>query len=114
MIGEQWAVGTTVLEVAQPRIPCFKLGIRMGDPRFPARFAAAARPGAYLRIVSEGKIAAGDAIRIVSKPDHGVTVGLVERAYHRDRSLVPRLFEAPGLPEPWLGWARHMLQARTA
>ena len=114
LIGERWAVGTTVLEVTQPRIPCFKLGIRMGDPRFPARFAAAARPGAYLRIVSEGEIAAGDGIRVVSRPDHGVTVGLVERAYHQDRSLVPRLLDAPDLPESWHGWAHHMLDARTA
>jgi MOSC domain-containing protein YiiM len=114
VVGEHWAVGTTVLEVTQPRIPCFKLGIRMGDPHFPARFAAAARPGAYLRIMSEGEIAAGDRIRVVTRPDHGVTVGLVERAYHRDRSLVPRLLDAPDLPEPWRGWARHMLEARTA
>ena len=114
MIGERWAVGTSVLEVTQPRVPCFKLGIRMGDPRFPARFASAARPGAYLRIVSEGEVAAGDGIRVVMQPDHGVTIGLVERAYHLDRSLIPRLLDAPELPEPWHEWAHHMLQAPTA
>ena len=114
VIGERWAVGTSVLEVTQPRVPCFKLGIRMGDPRFPARFASAARPGAYLRIVSEGEVAAGDGIRVVMQPDHGVTIGLVERAYHLDRSLIPRLLDAPELPEPWHEWAHHMLQARTA
>ncbi len=43
-IGERWAVGSTVLEVAQPRLPCFKLGLRMGDPLFLKRFAAAGRP----------------------------------------------------------------------
>ena len=114
LVGERWAVGSTVLEVTQPRIPCFKLGLRMGDPRFPARFAAAARPGAYLRIVTEGEVAAGDAVRVVDRPDHGVTVGLVERAYHLDRSLAPRLLDAPGLPEPWLDWAHRVLRARTA
>lgn len=85
VIGERWVIGRVVLEVSQPRIPCFKLGIRMGDPRFPARFAAAARPGAYLRIVRPGTISAGDAIRVIDRPGHGITVGLVERAY-RDRA----------------------------
>ena len=59
-IGERWQVGSAVLEVSQPRIPCYKLGIRLGDPAFPRRFAAAERPGAYLRIITEGVIAPGD------------------------------------------------------
>ena len=109
VIGERWAVGSTVLEVAQPRIPCFKLGIRMGDRRFPALFAAAARPGAYLRIIVPGEIAADDAIRVVSRPRHGLTVGIVERAYHADRRLVPRLLTAPELPESWVDWALHVI-----
>ena len=65
-IGERWQVGSAVLEVSQPRIPCYKLGIRLGDPAFPRRFAAAERPGAYLRIVTEGVIAPGDAVSIVT------------------------------------------------
>lgn len=114
VIGERWAVGSAVLEVSQPRIPCYKLGIRMDDPRFPVRFAHAARPGAYFRIVSPGDIGAGDAMRLVARPEHGVTIGLVERAYHSDRTLIPRMLEAPQLPESWVDWAVHMLEARTA
>jgi MOSC domain-containing protein YiiM len=57
-------VGTAELEVAQPRQPCFKLGIRMGDDAFPGRFAEAGRPGAYLRIVTPGDVGAGDAIEV--------------------------------------------------
>ena len=109
VVGERWAVGSAVLEVCQPRVPCYKLGIRMGDQRFPPRFAAAGRPGAYLRIVAEGDIAAGDEVRILSRPDHAVTVGLIERAYHADRSLVPRLLEAPEIAEGWSDWANHVL-----
>ena len=112
VVGERWAVGSAVLEVSQPRVPCYKLGIRMGDRHFPRRFAAAGRPGAYLRIVAEGNVAAGDLIHVLSRPDHGVTTGLVERAYHADRSLVPRLLEAPELAEAWVGWARHTLGHR--
>lgn len=113
VVGEHWAVGSAVLEVSQPRTPCFKLGIRMGDQHFPPRFAAAGRPGAYLRIVSEGDIAPGDPIRVLSRPRHGVTVGLVERAYHADRSLVPRLLEAPELTESWIDWANNVLDHQT-
>ena len=60
VVGERWEIGTVVLEVAQPRIPCWKLGARMEDASFPVHFAAAGRPGAYLRIVEEGEIGAGD------------------------------------------------------
>jgi MOSC domain-containing protein YiiM len=63
-IGDRWRVGTAILEVAQPRLPCFKLGIKMGDDHFPGRFEAAGRPGAYLRIIEPGSIQAGDAIEL--------------------------------------------------
>jgi MOSC domain-containing protein YiiM len=95
VIGEVWEVGTAVLRVTQPRIPCFKLGIRMDDDRFPARFAVAGRPGAYLSIVEDGELGAGDRVSLRARPDHGVTVGDVERAYHDDRSLAPRLLDLP-------------------
>lgn len=111
VIGERWAVGTTVLEVAQPRVPCYKLGIRMGDPHFPARFAAAARPGAYLRIVVPGELGAGDPIRVLGRPEHGVTIGDVERAYHADRGLAPRVLAAPQLAQTWVAWAHRMIEA---
>ena len=74
-VGDRWHVGTAVLEVAQPRSPCFKLGIRMGDDDFPGRFEQAHRPGAYLRIVGEGSVTAGDEIRVVVGEQPAVTIG---------------------------------------
>ena len=56
VIGERWRIGTVELEVCQPRLPCSKLGIRFGDPKMVKRFAQASRPGAYLRIVTEGEL----------------------------------------------------------
>lgn len=97
VVGERWRVGTTLLEVSQPRLPCFKLGLRMDDPRFPARFARASRPGAYLRIVEEGDVGAGDPVEIVARPGHGVTVSLVSRALLRDPSLIRHALGAPEL-----------------
>jgi MOSC domain-containing protein YiiM len=104
VIGEHWAVGSALLEVAQPRLPCFKLGLRMGDRLFPKRFVAAGRPGAYLRIVSEGDIGAGDTIEVVSRPQHGVTSALVSRALLTEPDLLPQALEATELPEGLREW----------
>ena len=104
-IGDRWAVGSALLEVCQPRLPCFKLGVRFGDPLFPRRFAAANRPGAYLRIIEEGELGAGDPVELVSRPDHEVTSALVSRALLREPALLRVALEAPALAEdlrPWL------------
>ena len=68
VIGERWRIGTVLLEVTAPRVPCFKLGIKMGDGRFPIRFAAAGRPGAYLRIIEHGELGAGDVVTVDRRP----------------------------------------------
>jgi MOSC domain-containing protein YiiM len=107
-IGERWEVGGVLLEVSQPRIPCYKLGMRVGDPAFPRRFAAAERPGAYLRIVREGFVTAGDEVAVVYRPAHEVTPRFVSRAYHADRTLLPRLLEIPELSASWRDWAARM------
>jgi MOSC domain-containing protein YiiM len=104
VIGERWAVGTALLEVAQPRLPCFKLGLRMGDPGFLKRFAAARRPGAYLRVIREGDIAADDAIDVVLRPAHGVTSALVSRAILGERQLLATAELAPELPGDLRAW----------
>jgi MOSC domain-containing protein YiiM len=109
-VGERWALGSALLEVRQPRLPCFKLGLRMDDPGFPRRFAEAGRPGAYLAIVEPGEVGAGDAIEVVHRPDHGVTVGLLAHAYLRDRSRLPELLVADALPSGWREW----IEARSA
>jgi MOSC domain-containing protein YiiM len=74
-VGDRWRIGATLLEVAQPREPCFKLGIRMGDGHFPGRFEAARRPGAYLRIIEEGELVAGDPIDVAPASSPAVTLG---------------------------------------
>jgi MOSC domain-containing protein YiiM len=104
VIGERWEVGTALLEVAQPRLPCFKLGLRIGDPRFLGQFADADRPGAYLRVVREGDIAAGDAIEVVNRPAHGVTSAVVARAILRDPALLASAAQAPELAADLRGW----------
>jgi MOSC domain-containing protein YiiM len=112
VIGERWSVGSALLEVAQPRLPCFKLGLRMGDPRFPKRFAAAGRPGAYLRVVEEGDIGAGDQIEVLSRPAHGVTSALVSRALLHEPQLLGGALEATELPVDLRAWMRQRAAAR--
>jgi MOSC domain-containing protein YiiM len=97
LIGERWRVGSVELEVCQPRIPCAKLGTRFGEERMVRYFARAGRPGAYLRIVCAGELGAGDAIEVVSRPDHDITVGLVARAVSLDKSLRGHVVTAPQL-----------------
>jgi MOSC domain-containing protein YiiM len=81
-IGDEFQVGEARVQVTQPRSPCFKLGIRMGDNQFPARFAAANRTGFYLRVLREGRVAAGDAIERVGHDASSLSVRDVFRLRH--------------------------------
>jgi MOSC domain-containing protein YiiM len=110
LVGERWRIGTTVLEVSEPRIPCWRLGVRMNDKTFPRRFTEAMRPGAYLRIVVEGDVGAGDEIRVVERPDHDLSVRDVFRIYTRDRHEAGRLLAVPRMSESWRRWASDWLQ----
>jgi MOSC domain-containing protein YiiM len=100
IVGERWTVGSTVLEVAQPRLPCYKLGIRVGDQHFLKRFMIARRMGAYLRIVREGDIGAGDAVQVVDRPQHGITLRSMTEAL-RDPRKAAALLKVSPLPPFW-------------
>jgi len=114
LIGERWEIGTTVVEVSEPRVPCWRLGVRMNDETFPRRFTAALRPGSYLRIIVEGDLASGDEIRVIHKPDHDLTIQDVFRIYTRDRNEVVRLVAIRQLSESWRNWADRVLQKESA
>ena len=104
VIGERWTIGTVQLQVCQPRLPCFKLGLRFEDPQMLKRFAQAGRPGAYLRILAEGELGAGDAVEVSQRPEHGVTVAQVSRAIMLDESGLKTAAAAPELPAPLSRW----------
>jgi MOSC domain-containing protein YiiM len=104
VIGERWRIGTVELQVCQPRLPCFKLGLRFGDPTMLKRFARAGRPGAYLRIEAEGELGAGDLVDITDRPAHGVTIAQVSRAIMLDEGELAAAAMAPELPESLSRW----------
>ena len=106
LIGERWSVGSAVLEVSQPRLPCSKLGIRMKDPDFRDRFDDAGRFGTYLRIIEEGSVAAGNAVEVLSRPDHDLTITELGRASpHQTPETVNKILSTPGVPASWTDWA---------
>ena len=81
-IGDVYRIGKALLQVSQPRSPCFKLGLRMGDEGFVARFSAENRTGFYLRVIEEGRITAGDAIERVEQAKDSISVRDAFRLRH--------------------------------
>jgi MOSC domain-containing protein YiiM len=100
VIGEKWRVGTDlVLQPTFGRIPCSTFQAKMGEPRWVRTFTLENRPGAYLRVVANGDVRAGDRVEVVERPGHGVTIALAFRAYLTERHLLPELLAIDGLPD---------------
>jgi MOSC domain-containing protein YiiM len=112
VVGEQWLIGSTLLQVTKPRTPCRTFAGYWGVPDLVKRFTVRALPGAYLRVLREGTVSAGDPVRVVERPEHGVTVGEVFRATTLEPELLPRLLDVPELPESTRVKVQRRLAAR--
>lgn len=114
VIGERWQIGPDglLLEVTAPRIPCRTFQGWMDEPHWVKRFTDHGAPGAYLRVVGEGTVAAGDAIEVVRRPGHGVTIGDVFVIRRAPEEGLLRMLEMPGLNEELAANARRDLVAR--
>jgi MOSC domain-containing protein YiiM len=100
LVGERWAVGDeVVLEVCGPRIPCATFSARMGERGWVKRFTDVGRTGAYLSVVTGGTVRPGDAIEVVARPDHGITVPDTFRAFMGDLDTAERVLAANCLVE---------------
>jgi MOSC domain-containing protein YiiM len=98
-IGERWRIGRAlVLEVSSPRIPCRTFTGWLDEHAWIRRFTLAACPGAYLRVIAPGPMQRGDAVEIVDRPAHDVTIGVVFRALTREPLLLERVLAAGALP----------------
>jgi MOSC domain-containing protein YiiM len=112
-IGDRFRVGSAEVMVTEPRLPCYKLGMRFGRKDFIKRFLASGRTGYYLAVVREGVVESGDAIEVVERDRHGVTVADITRLYTRDktnRALLARAVQVPALPESWRGYFRDRIE----
>jgi len=103
-IGDVFRVGGATVQVTQPRVPCYKLAIKMEDPAFPKRFLASRRMGFYVRVRAEGEIGVGDEFELVEREPEPLTVSdVVELAYF-DRGNIDRAEAAlrvKALPRSW-------------
>jgi MOSC domain-containing protein YiiM len=111
-IGDRIRAGSAEFLVTQPRMPCFKLGIRFGRDDMVKRFLHSRRTGFYLAVLREGEVAAGDPIEFTGRDDHGVTVADIAALYAQDmdnKDLLRRALEVPALPESWRDYFRKRL-----
>jgi MOSC domain-containing protein YiiM len=95
--GERWRVGGALLELSGVRIPCSVFQGFIDEKQWVKRFTMQGRPGAYFRVLETGPVGAGDAIEVVERRDHDVTVDLLFRALTTERHLIPQLADEPRL-----------------
>jgi MOSC domain-containing protein YiiM len=116
-IGDKFWVGSAVVMVTEPRMPCYKLGIRFGRSDIIKRFMTSERTGFYLAVLQEGEVGVGDQIEPLEKNKRSVRVSDVTRLYIRDknnRELLRRAIEVEALPESWRGYFQHQLEKLTS
>ena len=103
-IGDVFRVGEALVEVSQPRVPCFKLGIKMGNPQIVKPFLASERVGFYVRVLEEGEVGAGDAIERTKVGDGGMTVKEIVHLRHFDNANMVAAEKAANLPALTPSW----------
>ncbi|MEU8815099.1 MOSC and FAD-binding oxidoreductase domain-containing protein [Actinoplanes sp. NPDC048796] len=111
-IGDRYRIGAALFEVTQPRVTCYRVGIRMNEPRMPALLVQHRRPGFYFRVLEEGEVRAGDEIVKVADGPEGLTVSEVDGLLYlpgHDRATIERALRIPALSPGWQGSFRAML-----
>ena len=109
LIGERWQIGSVILEVSQPRIPCRVFAGFWKRPTLIKEFMAAGRPGAYLRIIQEGEIGAGDTIEVIHLPTHAITIADLYAAKNGERSKIQEISMVSELSTKYQEWAKALI-----
>jgi ferredoxin-NADP reductase/MOSC domain-containing protein YiiM len=116
-IGDRYQIGGAIFEITQPRVTCYRVGIRMAEPRMPALLVSHRRPGFYFRVLQEGEVAAGDDIvKISDGPEH-LTVSEVDGLLYlpgHSREQLQRALQIPALSKGWQSSFQAMLQTETS
>jgi ferredoxin-NADP reductase/MOSC domain-containing protein YiiM len=111
-IGDRYRIGEALFEVTQPRVTCYRVGIRMNEPAMPSLLVAHHRPGFYLRVLEEGPVQAGDAIDKAADGPERLTVAEVDALLYlpnKSRAVLERALRVPALSEGWKGSFRELL-----
>jgi len=111
-IGDRFRMGSAEVMVTQPRVPCYKLGIKFGRDDIIKRFLASGFTGFYLAVLEEGEVAAGDAITLIERDEHRVKVSDITRLYARDKGnleALQRAIEVEALAEDWRSYFQKRL-----
>jgi ferredoxin-NADP reductase/MOSC domain-containing protein YiiM len=112
-IGDRYRIGEAELEVTQPRVTCFRVAMRLGEPRLPSLLVAHRRPGFYLRVISEGHVQAGDEIVRTRRGPHALTVAEVDALLYlpgHDRARLAEALDVPAMSPGWRASFRSMLE----
>jgi MOSC domain-containing protein YiiM len=115
-LGDQLAVGSAEVVVTQPRLPCYKLGVRFQSDDMVKRFFASRRTGFYLAVAREGEVGVGDELRVIARDPNGVPVSEITRLYAEKRygdaemTSVRRALRVAALPESWKEYFRGRLE----
>ena len=112
-IGDLFQVGSAKLMVTQPRLPCFKLGIKFGRDDILKRFLVSGMTGFYFAVLEEGEVAAGDPISLLHQDEHLVQVADIVRLYREDKynlDLIRRVVAVEALPEEWREYFQERLE----
>ncbi len=115
-LGDRFSIGTAEVAVTQPRLPCYKLGVRFGSDDMVKRFLASGRTGFYVAVIREGEVGAGDEMEVIAREPNGVAVSEITRLYVVKRfgeaeiRAVRRALRVEELPESWKEYFRERLR----
>ena len=115
-IGDRFRIGETEVMVTEPRMPCYKLGIKFGRADIIKRFLASRRTGFYFGVMREGMVRAGDDVELIEREQQEISVADVTRLYAFDKDDVKslrRAIQVEALPESWKGYFQHQLEKQT-
>ncbi|HTH20943.1 MAG TPA: MOSC domain-containing protein [Nitrososphaeraceae archaeon] len=109
-IGDQFQIGSAIVIATQPRMPCYKLGVKFGRMDIVKRFLASGLTGIYFKVLQEGEVGAGDVIKLIRRDDNNVTVKDVIRIYSVDKDDVQTLERAIKVKDLPDGWRSHFIE----
>lgn len=119
-VGDQLSVGTAEVVVTQPRLPCYKFGIRFQENEMVKRFLESGRTGFYLAVIREGEVGFGDEIRVIARHPKAIPISEITRLYIAKRysdddvAVVQHALHVGALPETWKAYFRERLQKANA